>query len=102
MLGLTRFCEARIPAHARDQIKLLFKVRGNSITLYESRPYWRNPAVWTEMKIAQFRYDLQKQRWTLYCADRNDKWHPYGPHPKIELGDLIREVDEDRSGIFWG
>lgn len=33
-----RFCQTRIPEHARDQVRLEADVRGRSITLVECRP----------------------------------------------------------------
>jgi len=36
---LTKYCAAKIPPEYRDQIRLHYKVRGNSVTLFESRPY---------------------------------------------------------------
>jgi len=41
--------------------------------------------------------------WRLYWADRNSRWHEYvEAGPTYELEDLLREVDEDPTGIFWG
>lgn len=41
--------------------------------------------------------------WTLYYADRNSKWHLYYEiEPSADFDDLLREVDEDPTGIFWG
>lgn len=100
---LNRYCEERIPEHVRDQIRLLFKVRGLSVTLYESRPLWNDPSQWADQKIAQFRYDLETGAWTLYCADRNGRWHRYTQQaPSKELDDLLQEIERDSTGIFWG
>jgi hypothetical protein len=40
--------------------------------------------------------------WTLYYADRNSKWHRYDIEPSADFDDLLREVDEDPTAIFWG
>ena len=100
---LNRYCEERVPEHVRDQIRLLFKVRGLSVTLFESRPLWNDPTQWVDGKIAQFRYDLETGTWTLYCADRNGRWHRYDPQvPSKDFDDLLQEVERDPTGIFWG
>jgi hypothetical protein len=55
------------------------------------------------MKVAQFRFDAKGNTWTLYCVDRSERWQIYfdlEPSPKLD--DLLREVDEDPTGIFWG
>lgn len=43
------------------------------------------------------------RHWTLYWADRNSRWHRYDdleatPH----LDELITEIDEDPTCIFFG
>ena len=100
---LARYCERKIPRRLRDKIRVHYKVRGNSITLIESRPYWNDPTKWSELKVAQFRFEPGNRTWTLYCADRNDRWHPYLEVPSTpNLDDLLEEVDQDPTGIFWG
>lgn len=100
---LRLFCEKRVAPEVRDRVKLTYGFRGNSVTLYEDRVGWRDPARWTHMPIAQFRFDERTGQWTLYCADRNSRWHEYGeiePTSRFEL--LLEEVDRDPTGIFFG
>ena len=53
------------------------------------------------MKVAQFRYDSATEKWTLYRADRNERWHEYWDlDPDKNLDTLLREVDEDPTRIF--
>lgn len=100
---LAGFYERRLPPYARDEIRLFHTVRGNSATMIESRPLFRNPNEWSELRIAQFRYDPGTRMWTLYYADRNSKWHLYYDiEPSADFDDLLREVDEDPTAIFWG
>ena len=41
--------------------------------------------------------------WTLYCTDRNSRWHLYWEYkPAKNLDELLEEIDEDPTGIFWG
>ena len=80
-----------------------FKVRGDSVTLFEEKPSFPDPSEWVDIVVAQFRYDLKKREWTLYSADRNSRWHEYwdiDPHKDFEV--LLQEVEEDPTGIFWG
>jgi hypothetical protein len=48
------FCDSRVPEHARDQVRLEFVVRGNSITLVERRAPWRPDygPDWSSLDIA--------------------------------------------------
>jgi hypothetical protein len=99
------FCERRIPADARDEVRLEFSVRGNAIAIIERRPPWRvdfGPE-WSSMKIAQLRYDAATQTWSLWWADRNERWNSYWDvDPTPDIDDLLREIGEDPTAVFWG
>lgn len=97
LLGL--LCEQRT---VLDQVKLQHDTRGNRVTLTESRPLFIDPAVWNEIKVAQFEYDPESQHWTLYWYDRKNRRQPYPTgRNRDTLEKLGREVDSDPTGIFW-
>ncbi|MCB4756898.1 MAG: DUF3024 domain-containing protein [Elusimicrobia bacterium] len=101
--ALARYCKKRIPENVRDKIRLTYRFRGNTATLYETRPPWTGEGDWTELPVAQLRYDTKKKLWTLYCADRNCRWHVYIEcHPAKSISTLLEEVEDDPTGIFWG
>src|SRR4051794_41753934 len=102
---IQRFCEERVPPESRAQLRLEHSVRGNAITIVERRPPWSELVGpdWASMKIAQLRYDANARTWTLYSADRNDRWWPYDfAEPSARIEDLLAELAEDPSGVFWG
>lgn len=100
---LANYCAGKIPEHVKDKVKLEFKIRGNNVTLFELRPAFGKPETWVDISVAQFRYNLKDNEWTLYCADRNSKWHMYiDLEPSENFDDLLQEVEEDPTGIFWG
>ena len=70
---LREYCENKVPPEMRDKLRLGFKVRGNSVTLFEERPSFFNPSEWIDIVVAQFRYDLKKKEWKLYWPDRNSR-----------------------------
>ena len=42
-------------------------------------------------------------QWTLYWADRNSRWHRYDDlEPTTNLDDVLTEINEDPTCIFWG
>lgn len=97
------YCDTKIPTEYQNEIKLLYKIRGNSVTLIESRPVFRKPSQWSEMKIAQFRYDEKAHHWALYWADQNDRWHACpGMNPSKNIEDLFVRLEEDPHCVFWG
>lgn len=98
-----RYCEGRVPPHIRDKIRIEYEIRGNSVTIIECRPPWREDygPEWSRLTVAQLRYENEK--WALYWSDRNSKWHRYldlGPTP--DLSSVLREIDDDPTAIFWG
>jgi hypothetical protein len=100
---LTEYCERRIPVDIRDQVRLTFKIMRDKATLIETRPYFRDPSTWTENPVAQFRLDNNTQKWTLYCMDRNSRWHLYDiTNPSADFDDMLKALDRDPTGIFWG
>jgi hypothetical protein len=100
---LEQLIERRLPPHLRDEIRMLVEVRGNGVTLFEDRPVWRMPGQWTHGKVAQFRYDTATDRWTLYWSDRHGRWLRYEDKGSAaDIATLIREVDEDPVGAFFG
>ncbi len=100
---LHAYAERRLPPHIRNEIRLEHRFRGDTVTLFESRPAFQRPGEWTPVPVAQFRYDRRKRTWMLYWADRNSRWHMYDDiTPASDLGPLLAEVDRDPTGIFWG
>ena len=100
---LSEYCERRIPVHACNQVKLTYKIVDYKVILIEARPYYRDPSIWTENPIAQFRYDKETQKWSLYSTDRNDRWHLYDLiKPSMDFDEMLNALDNDRTGIFWG
>ncbi len=100
---LTEFCAARIPEHAKSQVRLDFQVEGNAVTLFENRIHYRIPNQWTKAKIAQFRYNTGNKLWTLYWWRHTEKWYLYEvKEPTADFSNLLAEVSNDPTGIFWG
>ena len=102
---LAQLCDKRVPPHVRDRVRLAVAVRGNTITLTEERAPWRDDpgAEWTSSHVAQFRYHASSQQWSLYWADRNGRWRPFGEAPPTaDIAQLAHALDLDTTGTFWG
>jgi hypothetical protein len=101
---LADFCEFRVPAEVRDKVRLEYEVSGRVVTLWECRPYWRDASQpWTRSAVARMRFNSKDHDWALFWADRNTHWLPYEPLPSAKkLEDLIKAIDRDQTGVFWG
>lgn len=100
---LRPYCARKSPAHLRDRLRVGFRLEGLSAVLYESRPLFNDPSRWVETVVAKFRFTKSTGTWRLYWADRNSRWHRFeGAVESRTLDPLLRVVDKDPTGIFWG
>ena len=97
------FCRKRVPLHLQNQIRLLYKIRGNDVVIYESRPHWQEKDTWTETPIARCTYDPKTKTWMLYWQRANGIWmkHP-DVKPAKDLKSLVPIIDNDPLQVFWG
>jgi hypothetical protein len=100
---LKALCDRRVPAHARSQVRLDFRLGTSDVVLFESRPAFKAPHEWRDHDIARFRFVAAANEWRLFCQFRDLKWRAYQPLPSApDFETLLREVDRDPTGIFWG
>ncbi len=100
-----RWCAARVPEHARHQVRVECDVATRHLTIVERRAPRREDAGpdWTSLPVARLRYTAATKTWTLLWRDRNLRFHSYdqlAPSPRID--DLLTELDRDPTCIFWG
>jgi Protein of unknown function (DUF3024) len=102
---IRRFCQAESPEELRDEVRIEFRARGSSVTIFECRPPWHEKIGpdWIEQPIAQLRYNDAAGGWTLYWRDRNSRWHLYVDQlPDQPAQRLLDEIKADPTSIFWG
>src|SRR5947208_11195893 len=93
-----RWCAARVPEHARHQVRLECQLAPQHLTILERRAPWREDSgpEWTSFPIARLRYTIADKSWTLYWRDRNLRFHSYDPlEPSHQVNDLPTELDHD-------
>lgn len=96
---ITRYCADRVPAHARDQVRVEHTIRGRSVTIIETRPPWDGVGDWTRRPIAQLRHD--GRRWRLWWPDRNTRWHPVDAPAAVTPQPLLEILDDPARAPFW-
>jgi len=97
-------CRGMTRPELRHELEFVYKVSGHSVSIYEVRPAWRDPARKIKMGVARFRYIRARDEWRLYWMRKDLKWHRYdtGKAAARELKDLVRIVAEDPCGAFFG
>ena len=95
---LDAFCRARSDA----AVTLSYQIRGNRVSLVETRPLFIDPSIQNSVNVAQFELDTDLQVWTLYWYDRKNRRQPYPTgRNRDTLEKLVAEVGADPTGIFW-
>ena len=99
-----QFIEKRRPsAHIRSLLDLGFRVRGQSIEIFEIRPVWQNPNERIEEPVAKATYDGTRRVWAIYWQRGDLTWCRYDPHPEVKaLEAFIELLDDDQHACFFG
>jgi len=95
---LGRFCQAR----SGSSVRVEFTIKGNRVTLIETRPLFIDPAIMNSVYVAQFEFSPKLHNWTLHWYDRKNKRQPYPTgRNRDDFEKLIAEVNADPTGVFW-
>lgn len=85
-----------------EPVKVGYQIRGNKVSLTESRPLFIDPSMINTIHVAQFEFMPGPNVWVLYWYDRRDKRVPYPTgRNKDVLEKLVNEVRNDPTGVFW-
>ena len=101
---LARFLERRRPPpHIRPQLDLGYRIKGQSVEIFEIRPDWRNPAEKMETPVAKATFVRTQDSWRIYWMRRDLKWHGYEPNYEARsLAEFLAIVDRDEYCCFFG
>jgi DUF3024 family protein len=100
---LSLYCINRFFEHPREKVNLSIRIKEAEVTLIKTKPDSRDLSKWPESPVAKFRFDHDNKKWQLYSIDKDNKWHLYDLiQPSTDFDDLLKELDRDPTGIFWG
>jgi hypothetical protein len=100
-----KMCKRRSPHNLCDELRIVYEVDRLDVVVYEERPDWHDPKKRLRMGSAKFKYSRKEGKWKLYWRRRDRKWHPYDmgrPGGAKRLEELVKEVDNDPYGAFFG
>ncbi|MFZ0485566.1 MAG: DUF3024 domain-containing protein [Arenicellales bacterium] len=93
----------RPPPHIRKELDLGYRIEGQSVEIFEIRPFWRNPEERIEQAVAKATYVKNKGIWKVYWQRADLRWHKYDPGPEAaSVEEFLEKVDEDAWGCFFG
>jgi hypothetical protein len=100
-----RWAQERTPAEFRDRTRVDVDVQPRGLTIVECSlmPNIDGELDWLRVPSARLSYSSGTGEWTLYCFDSNSKVRRYPDfEPSTRIQDLLDEVEEDPTCIFWG
>ncbi len=94
----------RPPVHIRGKLDFGFRIEGQSVVLFETRPHGRGaPGEMMEQPCAKATYVKTRGIWRIYWMRADLKWHTYPPSPEVhDLESFLRVVGEDAHHCFFG
>ena len=93
----------RPPPHIRPELDLGYRIDGQSLELFEIRPFWADPSRIMEAAVAKATYVKRSGRWKIYWQRADLKWHRYDPDPEVDsIEDVLAIVEADEYGCFFG
>lgn len=100
---LARYCQRICPPGAPHAVPIEYRLHGTRITLVEARLFCGVPGTHRDVGVAQFRYHARHGEWSLYHATESGAWrrHPSLARSRSFVA-LLREIDADTAGLFWG
>lgn len=93
----------RPPAHIRNELDLGFRIKEQSIEIFEIRQMWDNPNEKIEEPVAKTTYVKTQKTWKVFWQRADLKWHRYDPVPEVSsLDEFLEIVDRDDYACFFG
>jgi hypothetical protein len=100
---LGSYCERICPPTARHAVQLDWRIAADTVTLLEVRLFCGVPGAHRHVPIAQFRYHAPSGAWRLFHCDEQQRWRRTPGRPATRhFIELLRAVDGDAAGLFWG
>ena len=100
---IKRYCDGRNDPDLDDKTRIEIQVRGRTVTIVDRRPPWTKRSTdWIYETVARLRFDPESALWTLYWFDSNSRAHRYDLIDPGSIDELLGEIDEDPTNIFWG
>lgn len=101
---LERYVEkTRPPENLRDEVDLSFRLDGQSVEIFEIRPFRNDPKEKIEEPIAKATYVKTRNLWKVFWQRSDLKWHRYEPDPEVDaIEAFIKIVEKDDYACFFG
>lgn len=90
----------RPPEHIRTQLDLNYRIKNQTITIFEVRPAWHDPTTKIELIDVKITYVKSRKMWKVFWRRASGKWQLY--EAVSDFADVIEMIEKDEHGCFWG
>lgn len=96
---LDAYIEAKIPEEFKEEYRILYTFRGDTITLSQEIPSYQ-PGQRVELPICQFR--LEESKWKVYWQDSRNRWHfVENIEPIEDFKKQLMMIEKPEHGYMW-
>ena len=92
----------RPPIEIRNKVDFAYRIKEQSIFIYEIRPKWDDEKIIIEEQIAKATYVRAQKHWKIFWMRGNLQWTLYEPIPYVKLiSDFFDIVSDDEMYCFF-
>jgi hypothetical protein len=101
---VSEFIDKRRPSpQIRDQLDLGYRLSGQSVVIFEIRPWWKDKTRKIEEAVAKATYVKSRRLWKVYWQRADLKWHRYVIAPEVDsMEEFLALVEADEFCCFFG
>jgi hypothetical protein len=93
----------RPPPRLRKDVDLSFRIKRQSVEIFEIRSHWTGKGKPTEHRIAKAMFMKCKQNWKVLREGPDLKWRSYEPHPEAQtVEEFLAIIQNDDHDCFFG
>ncbi|WP_426417791.1 DUF3024 domain-containing protein [Aestuariirhabdus sp. LZHN29] len=98
------YVEGKRPAiHIRKELDIGFRVKGQSVEIFEIRPRWEDSTEILEHPVAKATYVKTQKTWKVFWQRADLRWNGYKPVLTVAtITEFLTLVEADEYACFWG
>jgi hypothetical protein len=98
------WCATRTATETADQLRVVAVVDGPHVVIAEERPPWDGGqgSPWETYPLARVTYVRSSRTWNLEVSAEGDRFRRYPRLASGSLDEVLDEIDEDPTFVFWG